>query len=736
MASSHAQQIAVANLYIALFNRAPDAAGFSFWNKALDSGVPLQAITAGFLTSSEATAIYLPSQTASEFVSTLYKTVFGRAPDTDGLAYWTDMLNASGGVGSIAGKTVVVTEIIKVVGTPMLIQPLGMPTADYTETFLDRDLFGRKGTVSIDFATNLKSNDLVLAKQVLAGLGRYPVSDTSDYVWVDPSKTYTLTTGGDTLAGTAFNDTFNAPTFGGPGALTNSINTHDDLDGGAGVDTLNAELGFAWREIPTINDIEVVKVTTQATGMLLDLRNSTGVTHVGFTGGTAGSDGLIFNVGAASLSVSNQTSNAAFTGSTATTLALSLSQVGAAGALTTVDLARWGRGIGDDGSGAGDGAMATRHDIDMKNAYVALAETKASAAVVDVNVKAAGANALTLSAADAGTVKHLTVTGGGSVDFSGRALSGLETFTGGAGVEKLTVDNALAASARIDLGAGDDTIILARGSVDGARIDGGAGNDTIVTGAVTHASAGGNVPVQFQIMAIGAATGTLDASVDTVSVTVLGQEIVTDPVDIGNPIAVASAVSRAVNAQGAPIASAVKANPIGGTVWFGFSGLYAEASSAAITSNGDVDGGHGTLNVCFSSFSSSVPMAAAIGTVDTLTGGAGADTFVFTTADIANQAGAVTAVITDFQTGVDRIIVSNAGAGAGQFMQAGSVASTLADLLTTANAALDGTTRFYVGQVGGDAYLVTDIDGLGYTNVIKLAGVGINGIGASDLYAG
>jgi Ca2+-binding RTX toxin-like protein len=731
MASSYAQQIAVANLYVALFNRAPDADGFSFWNQALESGVSLSAITGSFLGSPESAVIYPPSQSASEFISTLYRTVFGRAPDADGLAYWTDMLNAAGGVGSIAGKTVVVTEIIKVVGTPMPVQPVGMPAAQYTETFLDRDLFGRKGTVSIDFATNLKSNDLVLAKQVLAGLSRYPASD--DSVWVDPSKTFTLTTSGDTFVGTAFNDTFNAPTFGGNGALTNSINTHDNLDGGAGIDALNVELGFVWREIPTLNGMEVVKVTTQAAGVMLDLRNATGVTHVGFADGVAGSDGLVYNVGAASLSVSNQMSNVAFTGSTAITLALSLKQVGAAGSLTTVDLARWGRGIGDDGSG--DGAQATTHAIDMTNAYVALAETKASAAVVDVNVKAAGANALMLSVADAGTVKHLTVTGGGSVDFSGRTLSALETFVGGTGVEKLTVGNALAANARIALGAGDDTIVLARGSVDGARIDGGAGNDTIVTGAVTHAAAGGNVPVQIPIMKIGAATGAVDASVDTVSVTVLGREIVTDPVDIGNPIAVASAVSRAINAQGAPIANAVKASAFLDTVWFGFSGLYAEASHAPITYNGDVDGGHGTLNVSFSTASGTVPMAAAVGTVDTLTGGAGADTFVFTTADIANQAGAVTAVITDFQTGVDRIVVSNAGAGAGQFMQAGSVASTLADLLTTANAALDGATRFYVGQVGGDAYLVTDIDGLGYTNVIKLAGVGLSGVAASDLYA-
>jgi hypothetical protein len=43
-------------------------------------------------------------------------------------------------------------------------------------------------------------------------------------------------------------------------------------------------------------------------------------------------------------------------------------------------------------------------------------------------------------------------------------------------------------------------------------------------------------------------------------------------------------------------------------------------------------------------------------------------------------------------------------------------------LLSAADTKLDGTIKYYVGQVGADSYLVTDDDGIGYTDVIKLAG--------------
>lgn len=577
-----AQQKAIANLYIALFNRAPDASGFDFWNQALADGGSLFSITGAFLNSSESTVIYPSSQTATAFVATLYHTVFGRTPDASGLAFWTNMLNQAGGVASTPAKALVVSKIVELVSTPLTVQPADLSYAQYAQTVADRALFAKKLDISVDFATELKSNDLVLAKWVLANLSlKMNVATEPAPAPVDPAMRFTLSTGGDTFIGGPGNDTFKAPVFAG----SNSLNTHDDLDGGDGIDTLNASLSFQWREIPTLNKIEIVKLTTLGTGVMLDLRNATGVTHVGFTGGDASSDGLIFNVGAASLSVADQTSNAAFTGSTATTLSLSLSQVGSASNLSTVDLARYGAGTGTDGNG--DGAMATRHVIQMTNAYVALAETKSSAVVTEVSVAATGANALSLSVADAATVKHLTVTGDGSVDFSGRVLSALDTFTGGNGAIKLTV-GALSSTARIELGAGDDVITLAQGAATGA----------------------------------------------------------------------------------------------------------------------------------------------------TIVGGAGADTFVFNTSDVNSVAGAVTAIITDFVSGTDKIQVLNAGAGSvANFVKAGAAMGSLAAVLTAAESALNGTVHYYVGQVGNDAYLVTDIDGSGYTNVIKLTSVELAGVAAADIVA-
>ena len=90
-----AQQNAISALYIALFNRAPDAEGFKFWTDGLDSGATLPATANAFLASPEALDIYSATQTPAQFVATFYQTVFGRAPDTGGLAFWTGVLNTA-----------------------------------------------------------------------------------------------------------------------------------------------------------------------------------------------------------------------------------------------------------------------------------------------------------------------------------------------------------------------------------------------------------------------------------------------------------------------------------------------------------------------------------------------------------------------------------------------------------------------------------------------------------------
>jgi hypothetical protein len=646
--TTSSQSLAVANLYIALFDRAPDAAGFEFWNTELNQGATFASVAGKFLTSPEGLAIYPASQTADQFVTTLYETVFGRSPDAGGLAFWTSVLNNAGGTASVAARAAVVTEIIKVVSTPMDAKPVGMTDAEFNATVMDREIFARKGEVGIDFAVNLQSNDLALAKEVLANLaiGTKPVVpsplpsgsevapapvDTSPVAPTptpmpapapalpDAPKTSTLTTGTDDIKGGSGNDTFNAPAF----YPANSLNTYDRLDGGAGYDTLNVRLTYPFQEAPTITNIESINVTSLTTSVELDLRNSTGFEKVSFVndGAGAGMTGLIKNVGDAALSVSGPMAKAGFTGSTATELMLTLKDAGTASKLTVVDLAQSGAGAN------GVGAKATSHDITIENTYVEIAETVGSAAVTSVTLHAGGTNVLTLSEADARTVKELTIHGNGAVDLTGRALSTLETLQYSDGIIKLKVD-ALSATSNIKLGAGDDVIILTRGSAEGGIVDGGAGDDRIVMGEVTH----------FVPRMENPATG-----------------------EVLNP--------------------------------------------------------------------------GVVGTVDTVTGGAGKDTFVFTTSDVSSQAGQVTAVITDFRTADDSIVVTGAGAGAGRLEKADHAAATLDDLLIAANTALNGTIHYYVGQVQGDAYLVTDIDGAGYTNVIKLAGVGMDAIADTNLLA-
>jgi len=636
--ATSAHHTAIANLYVALFNRAPDATGFAYWNEALADGASISSITASVLSSSESVTIYTPTQTTAEFVSTFYQKVLNRAPDADGLAFWMAQLNAAGGVESTTAKAQLVMRMVDIVGTPLPVKPAELSDAQYAETVRDREIFREKTMIGIDFAMNLKSDDLDLAKQAFAHLNTpatpvapvlpsvpsvpstpivpsvpsVPVT-TPKPAPVDPFDTFTLSTGGDTFTGGAGNDLFLAPVFGG----SNSINTHDKLDGGAGIDTLKLGLDFVWREIPTLSNLEIVSVTTHDAGTMLDLRKSTGVTQVGFTGSDKVSDGIVFYVGDAALSVAKQTANAAFSGSTATNLSLTLTDVGAAHALTTVDLAG-----ADPVATTAAAAHATTHTITANNAYVALAETTASAAVLNVNVAATGSNALTLSAADAATVQTLTVTGSGTVDFSGRALSALKTFKGGDGGVTLAITE-LAADARIELGAGDNVVSLERGSLSGAVVIGGAGNDVIHTGTITQST------------------------------------------------------------------------------------------------------------------------ARVAGTLDTLTGGAGRDTFTFGSVDSTPSgtstgarpvyAGATT-VITDFQTGVDQIQVLGAGAAsATNFVKATGVASSFTLMLASANAALNGTVQYYVGQVGADAFLMTDVDGAGFTNIIQLNHVGLAGINMQDI---
>jgi Ca2+-binding RTX toxin-like protein len=84
------------DLYIAYFDRAPDALGLFYWASRLNDGMTLPQISQSFFVQPETVAAYPVNQTTTEFVTEVYGNVLGRAPDLPGLAYWVNSLDTGG----------------------------------------------------------------------------------------------------------------------------------------------------------------------------------------------------------------------------------------------------------------------------------------------------------------------------------------------------------------------------------------------------------------------------------------------------------------------------------------------------------------------------------------------------------------------------------------------------------------------------------------------------------------
>ncbi len=81
----------VARLYVAIFRRPPDAAGFEFWSRTRSEGTSLSDVAAFFISSSEFLADH-GEINDTEFVTLLYHNVLEREPDVGGLEFWVARL--------------------------------------------------------------------------------------------------------------------------------------------------------------------------------------------------------------------------------------------------------------------------------------------------------------------------------------------------------------------------------------------------------------------------------------------------------------------------------------------------------------------------------------------------------------------------------------------------------------------------------------------------------------------
>ena len=502
-----AQLTQITNLYVSLFNRAPDTAGLSFWSSALANGANIQAITRGFLTAPEGQANYPQFQSASEFVTAFYTKVFGRAPDAGGLAFWTAALNGAGGANSDAAKATVVSQINSIVSTPLTTRPDGLTDAQYAQTVNDRALFANKVEVGTYVATQ-KTIDVAAATSLLTT----PVAVTADPATVVSAKASAdvfgvnlnaAITGGTALVGSASADYF---TIAATGALNGANLTTADskvgfsLDGGAGNDTLAitgaATITDAVKNITNIETITFNATSTVAAGKFV------GATTFTNLGGNLAVTGLVAGQGVAVNASAGTTGATYVAAATAATVGVS---GGNSGAITLTGTGLTSATINSTGAVANlvDVALASTIGAVTINATAGL-DTVLTNAKTGASLIVNGGGAVALNTVPTGftTINAGAATGGLTATIG----ASVTALTGSSAVDKITVSGALAAGTTINLGAGNDQLLFATGGAiaAGSTIDAGAGTDTLSSALVTSANA--SVFKNFELLQVEAGT--------------------------------------------------------------------------------------------------------------------------------------------------------------------------------------------------------------------------------------
>ncbi len=149
---SSSQLVGLTQLYIASFNRAPDAGGLQYWGSQFKDGMSLQDIAKSFFVQPETIAAYPAGQSTTDFVSKVYNNVLGRTPDAGGLAYWVGQLQT----GSVA-KDAFLLAIINGAFPP-------------SGSAVDAQYLTNKTTVGIHYALTEGLSDVGHARTVMAGV--------------------------------------------------------------------------------------------------------------------------------------------------------------------------------------------------------------------------------------------------------------------------------------------------------------------------------------------------------------------------------------------------------------------------------------------------------------------------------------------------------------------------------------------------------------------------------------
>ncbi|HLG86461.1 MAG TPA: DUF4214 domain-containing protein [Alphaproteobacteria bacterium] len=464
----------VIRMYETILHRAPDAAGLSGWVNAIRNGtLTLQQVAEGFVGSTEFQTLYgssTPNPTA--YVTALYNNVLNRAPDSAGLAGWTNALTSG--------------------------------QLDYAQVALG---FSNSTEYIADSTAPINQWLTTAVANAAAGsTSPYPSTLTISI----PGQTYTLPTTLTSITATAGSSTFNGVLSSSPTAQTiipldsitavgsNNVFNISDISGGqnlpnisvTGVQTVNyasaGQTGTAnfagYAGLTTLNVTEIggnagtgitaagttavnLSDTNQGAGNIIingggaDTVNTVGQTTGTITVGAAaapaagavtvkntiasGTGGAITVNGGTAVNVTEATSNAVNTtvtesavtvNGTASTTAVTISQAAATAAAAAVGATGV---VGVTGVTAAPGVTGV-------TAVTAVAPVTASKGVAGANAGAVTITDAAYAAGQAGTIATVSLTNYGA----GSAISdnSLGTLTLGGLGGALTINNNMAAA--------------------------------------------------------------------------------------------------------------------------------------------------------------------------------------------------------------------------------------------------------------------------------------------------
>ena len=266
----------VAAIYIGYYDRAADPEGEGFWETAVTNpALSLADIATDFATQPE-TLISYPfldeptPEEANAFIAEVYLNLFNRAPDDAGLTFWSTALIAA---INDEPDSLEVGEII----VAIIEGAQNSPEGNDLTTILNKIEVATAWTDAAEAAATDYANDPAAqnsAGSIIENVtddgstvtaAKAAIDDFFEPVGVE-GDTILLTSATDVETGTADDDEFLAYIQQNPfaGGISNSLSSADRLDGEGGNDRLYAELSF---EFLGTNNIAVTDVQPRVEGI-------------------------------------------------------------------------------------------------------------------------------------------------------------------------------------------------------------------------------------------------------------------------------------------------------------------------------------------------------------------------------------------------------------------------------------------------------------------------------------